>query len=105
MSLTIKPEKGSIMDWIEEYEKSLDKKPEIEPKIRKKRTKIPFGLQKRIMARSRGKCENCGTLLFNIKFDFHHKNYDPSDPRESNLMVICKKCHVKLTGPVPKKKL
>jgi len=68
---------------------------------RKPRKPISKGLAMRLMARAQGKCENCGKNLYNEKIEIHHKNYEPTDPRESNLMVVCRPCHKKLTGPRP----
>ena len=68
---------------------------------RKPRKPISKGLAMRLVARSQGKCENCGKNLYNEKIDIHHKNYEPADNRETNLMVVCKNCHKKLTGPRP----
>jgi 5-methylcytosine-specific restriction endonuclease McrA len=69
----------------------------------KPRKPISRGLLKRLMARSRGNCENCGKNLYNEKIEIHHKNSDRTDDRESNLMVVCRPCHKKLTGPRPNK--
>lgn len=70
-------------------------------KQRKPREPIRKGLAMRLMARAQGKCENCRKNLYNEKIDIHHKNYEPTDNRETNLMVVCKNCHKKLTGPRP----
>lgn len=73
-----------------------------EQKRLKPRKSISSGLLKRLMARAQGKCENCGKDLYNEKINIHHKNYEPTDNRESNLMVVCFPCHKKLTGPRPR---
>lgn len=67
----------------------------------KPRKGIPYGLLKKVMVRSRGHCDNCGRDLMNVKIHIHHKNYEPTDDRESNLMVLCKPCHIRITGPAP----
>ncbi len=67
----------------------------------KPRKPLSRGLSMRMVIRAHGKCEDCGTDLFNVKFAIHHKNYDPTDNRESNLMVVCRPCHKKMTGPRP----
>ena len=72
-----------------------------EQKQRKPRKPISKGLAMRLMARAQGKCEKCGKNLYNEKIDIHHKNSEPTDNRETNLMVVCKNCHKKLTGPRP----
>jgi 5-methylcytosine-specific restriction endonuclease McrA len=89
-------EKGSLMDLLNRIEQP--KKVEGKP-----RKGLPRGLLMRLMVRSEGKCENCNRSLRDVKIHIHHKNYDPADNRESNLMVLCKDCHVKLTGPPPKR--
>jgi len=69
---------------------------------RKPRKPISKGLAMKLVARSKGRCEFCWEDLFNRKIHIHHKNYDPTDNRESNLMVVHKDpCHKKLTGPRP----
>ena len=85
-------------DWAEEQEKELG---QISTKSRRA---IPVGLQKRLIARAEGKCENCGRSLYNEKIEIHHKNGDSSDNRESNLLVVCGKCHLRITGPPPIRK-
>jgi hypothetical protein len=72
-----------------------------EQERRKPRKPISRGLFTRLLVRSRGNCENCNVYLRDKKVEVHHKNYDPTDPRETNLMVLCRDCHKKLTGPRP----
>lgn len=45
----------------------------------KLRKPIPHRLQKRLIVRTRGHCENCRVDLLNVKYEFHHKNGDCSD--------------------------
>jgi len=72
-----------------------------EQKRMKPRKRIRRSLYARLLVRSRGNCENCGKYLLNEKSEIHHKNSDRTDDRESNLMVVCRSCHKKLTGPRP----
>lgn len=81
-------------DWKKQQEK-LDR--QFSEKIRKV---VPPGLRTRLVARARGRCENCGRDLYgNERIEIHHKNGNPADNRESNLLVVCGGCHQRLTGP------
>lgn len=70
----------------------LDKEPTTE-KSTKYREPIPEALCERILKRARYRCELCKEQL---GLDLHHKNYDPSDNRESNLIAVCPNCHRRL---------
>jgi 5-methylcytosine-specific restriction endonuclease McrA len=43
-------------------------------------------------------CEGCGQIgnRKNNVLTVHHVNYDPSDNREDNLLLLCQKCHLAL---------
>lgn len=98
LDLAENPKEGSIMDSLLGNVDSSDSQHGGKP-----RKPISVGLQKKLIARARGECENCGIGLYNRKIDIHHKNYEPTDNRETNLIVLCKDCHKKLTGPAPKR--
>lgn len=66
-------------------------------KRKKRRTPIPISTVKKLLIRSKGKCEKCPTSLSGLMPDFHHKNEDPSDNSMINILVLCPNCHRKET--------
>jgi len=92
-------------DTFPTYYEAVDKmtgkkrKGEIEEKSKKG---ISVGLQKRLITRAGGKCENCGRGLYNQRIEIYHKNNDLADNRESNLIAVCSSCHTRLTRPPTK---
>ena len=60
---------------------------------RKKRKAIPISVQKQLLIRCKGKCENCGKDLTGLKPFIHHKDGNPSNNKLSNLIVLCPDCH------------
>jgi len=87
--------------WQDDLSRLLGGRPKEKGKPRKQ---FSTGLLKRLLIRSAGHCEGCGASLVDKKVDIHHKNSVPDDNRESNLMVICKSCHKRWTGPPPIRK-
>ncbi|MFH1696811.1 MAG: HNH endonuclease signature motif containing protein [Candidatus Diapherotrites archaeon] len=67
--------------------------PMIFPPLHVVREPIPKSLREKILNSVRHKCELCGT---SINLDLHHKNYNPADNREENLIAVCPNCHRKL---------
>ncbi len=73
-------------------------------KRKKRRTPIPIGTVKKLLLRSKGKCEKCGTKLGSRLIpDFHHKNEKPSDHKMTNILVLCPNCHRKETNRLKEK--
>jgi len=62
-------------------------------KPEKRRKPIPIETQKKLLIRSKGKCENCGKSLENLKPLFHHIDGNPRNNQLSNLKVLCPDCH------------
>ncbi len=50
-------------------------------------------IRKEIIEKRGKRCEMCGRTEKEIWLTVHHKNRDPSDNREENLMVLCPRCH------------
>ena len=63
-----------------------------------RRKPIPMSVQKKVIARSRGKCEICGFdfVKHDVKPHIHHKDGNPRNNKLSNLIVVCPNCHSKL---------
>jgi len=59
----------------------------------KKRKPISPSKQKQLLIRAKGKCENCGKILVGLKPFIHHRDGNPLNNKESNLMVLCPDCH------------
>jgi hypothetical protein len=62
------------------------------------RKPVPIRVQKKVLLRCKGKCENCG-LDFNkrgVKPHIHHIDGNPKHNKASNLIVVCPNCHTKL---------
>ena len=50
----------------------------------------------------KNKCEVCGSKN---NLDVHHKDENPSNNNPSNLLVVCRSCHMKIHRPKPKCKV
>jgi len=63
-----------------------------------RRKPIPVSIQKKVIARSRGRCEICGFdfVKHDVKPHIHHKDGNPRNNKLSNLIVVCPNCHSKL---------
>jgi len=63
-----------------------------------RRKPIPMSVQKKVIARSRGRCEICGFdfAKHDVKPHIHHKDGNPRNNKLSNLIVVCPNCHSKL---------
>ena len=63
-----------------------------------RRKPIPISIQKKVLLRSRGKCEICGFdfAKHDVKPHIHHKDGNPKNNKVSNLIVVCPNCHSKL---------
>ena len=63
-----------------------------------KRKPISISVQKKVIARSRGRCEICGFdfAKHDVKPHIHHKDGNPRNNKLSNLIVVCPNCHSKL---------
>lgn len=72
-----------------------------------KRKPIPLRLQRKLLLRCKGKCEQCHIRFArNLKAHIHHKDGNPKNNKESNLKVLCPNCHSKAPihdRPKPKK--
>ena len=62
-----------------------------------KKVRVPVStkIQRRICLRSKGKCEMCKKSVEDITPHIHHKDKNPKNNKESNLMLICPNCHSK----------
>ena len=63
-----------------------------------RRKPIPKSLERKVLLRSKGKCEICG-LDFEkegVKAHIHHIDGNPKHNVLSNLIVVCPNCHSKL---------
>ena len=70
-------------------------------KAKSKRKPITRDLLIILGARSGNKCETCKEELkgkLTPKANIHHKNGNPADNRESNLILLCPNCHSKADG-------
>jgi 5-methylcytosine-specific restriction endonuclease McrA len=61
-----------------------------------KRIPLKTGTRTNILADSGAKCQNCGSFLKGLKPHIHHKNGNPRDNKQSNLILVCPNCHSKL---------
>lgn len=107
VEMAFKPPKGWRSTWGDFG--TLSRGAVQKEKRKKRRTPIPLRTQKRLLLRSKAKCEKCGTKLGKgLMPDFHHKNENPSDHRMGNILVLCPNCHRKetnrLRGRVEKRK-
>lgn len=65
-------------------------------KKEQKRKPIKGGTRTNILADSGAKCQKCKHALKGLKPHIHHKNGNPKDNRQSNLILVCPNCHSKL---------
>lgn len=61
-----------------------------------KRKPIKSGTRTNMLADSGAKCQKCKRVLKGLKPHIHHKNGNPKDNRQSNLILVCPNCHSKL---------
>ena len=63
-----------------------------------RRKPIPMSLQKQLLLRSKGKCEECGLDFYKsgVKPHFHHIDGNPKNNKLENLIVLCPNCHSKM---------
>lgn len=52
-------------------------------------------LKRRIRERDGFRCQQCGTPEAGIPWQCHHINYDKTDQRPENLVLLCNRCHGK----------
>jgi len=50
-------------------------------------------IRKKLIEKIGRKCEICGRTDEQIWLTVHHKNRNPADNREENLLVVCPRCH------------
>ncbi len=83
-----------IKQWRREFLKSTGEKWQ-EVYKRYLVSKLWKDVKAPIIARSKGKCENCGS--YSISVDIHHKNYDRIGGKEKpeDLIALCFECHKK----------
>ena len=61
----------------------------------KKRLPIPQSIQKKVLLRSKGKCEKCGENFESIIPNIHHKDGNARNNELTNLILLCPNCHSK----------
>ncbi|MGA9153822.1 MAG: HNH endonuclease signature motif containing protein [Candidatus Nitrosopolaris sp.] len=57
----------------------------------KVRQAFPDSVKEKVLERQRHRCADCNRMLNVV--DWHHKNRDRSDNRESNCVALCPNCH------------
>jgi hypothetical protein len=57
----------------------------------KERHHFPDHLKEKVLEKQRHRCADCNRVLNVV--DWHHRNGDRSDNRESNCLVLCPNCH------------
>ena len=62
---------------------------------KKVRVPVPIGTIKKIFLRAKGKCEKCKKPLKGLRPHIHHKDKNPKNNKESNLVLLCPNCHSK----------
>ena len=57
----------------------------------KERQHFPDSVKEKVLEKQRHRCTDCNRVLNVV--DWHHKNGDRSDNRESNCVALCPNCH------------
>jgi 5-methylcytosine-specific restriction endonuclease McrA len=69
-----------------------------------KRKPVKVSVIKKLLVRSKGKCEKCGLSLDPVTPHIHHKDRNPKNNKMTNLKVLCPNCHSNAhSNPIKKK--
>ena len=69
-----------------------------------KRIPVKISMIKKLLVRSKGKCEKCNHSLEGVKPHIHHKDGNPKNNKMSNLKVLCPNCHSSVHDKPTKRK-